>query len=561
MQLTIGYVGNFGPEHSTENEVRKALEKLGHTVVQLQENDPATWQRCLAPPDDWNLVLWTRTWHLPGEPQLEALAALKAAGIGTIGFSLDRWWGLDREHQVRDEPFFRCELVVTADGDPRHQRLYEQAGVNHLWAQPGVAESECYRAGEYDRTFAQRPVAFVGSHGEYHPEWGYRLELIEWLRRTQRGRLALWPRGRAIRGQQLANLYASTKVVVGDSCLAGGITRYWSDRIPETLGRGGFLIHPEVEGLAENYTDGVHLRTYELGNWEQLAGLIQHYLDHEDERVAIAHAGQAWVRSRHTYRHRMVDLLAVAGERGLLRTLKGRGGPVTVHGPQHTVAEFLLREGTTDGLVVDEVWNEDVYRLAQQDVAGGVVVDIGANCGAFAVWAAQAGASRVHAYEPELGNFHALTDNVEHNGMGSSIECWREGVWSPGPKEVWVGAPVLGGEGGVQTSEVTPSSLSGPEDSVPARTLSFVLRRAGDRIRLLKLDCEGCEWPALIGMDPQDLARVENLVMEFHGAAMEHWEAPNGYRLGDLVHLLAEWGHVEVLGRPSTGGSIWWRRY
>jgi hypothetical protein len=42
--MKIGYIGNFEPEWSTENDVRKAFEHLGHEVVKLQE-DKTPWQR------------------------------------------------------------------------------------------------------------------------------------------------------------------------------------------------------------------------------------------------------------------------------------------------------------------------------------------------------------------------------------------------------------------------------------------------------------------------------------------------------------------------------------
>ena len=36
--MRVAYIGNFEPEYSTENDVRKAFEKLGHQVIKRQEN-------------------------------------------------------------------------------------------------------------------------------------------------------------------------------------------------------------------------------------------------------------------------------------------------------------------------------------------------------------------------------------------------------------------------------------------------------------------------------------------------------------------------------------------
>ncbi|MEX2253026.1 MAG: glycosyltransferase, partial [Thermoleophilaceae bacterium] len=135
-----------------------------------------------------------------------------------------------------------------------------------------------------------------------------------------------WPKGREpiyecagvatnqIRGPLLADLYASIKVVVGDSCLLpGDHGRYWSDRIPETLGRGGFLLHPWVGGIDDHFTDGEHLRLWPAGDWRELQRLIEHYLRNDDERRRIAEAGRLHVLENHTYTVRVRQLLERIG--------------------------------------------------------------------------------------------------------------------------------------------------------------------------------------------------------------------------------------------------------
>jgi hypothetical protein len=59
----------------------------------------------------------------------------------------------------------------------------------------------------------------------------------------------------------LTTLYSADTIVVGDSMFSDeeeadyGELRYWSDRLPETIGRGGLLMHPIVdrEHYAEHY--------------------------------------------------------------------------------------------------------------------------------------------------------------------------------------------------------------------------------------------------------------------------------------------------------------------
>ena len=307
----------------------QAAERVGHQVVRLQENKTETWTD-FGPYDGLDFVLWTRTgwdWpHLTGWSWEEATARqrvllneMRQRGTPTVGFHLDRWWGLDREGQIDVEPFFRCDLVCTADGG--HEAEWEAAGVNHVWLPPGVSLAECERTPTVQPDFARTPVVWVGSWQHYHPEWlPYRRELIRRLRQKYRRQIGLYPkRGRGIRGQPLTDLYNSAKIVIGDSCLSGGATAYISDRIPETLGRGGFLIHPWVEGVMDElYTDGEHLATYTVGDWGQLFDKIDHYLEHDQERDEIRHAGRDHVMAHHTYERRVEQVIDICKQRGLL---------------------------------------------------------------------------------------------------------------------------------------------------------------------------------------------------------------------------------------------------
>lgn len=311
--MKIAQIGNFEPSHSTENELRKAALSLGHDVTPYQENRPGVFRQVEL--GDHDLVLWTRTGWNPPPPetdQLRMLLAARAARVPTVGFHLDRWFGLHREHQVDTEPFFRCEVVFTADGG--HQDDFTAAGVSHHWLPPAISEFEC--GGGSVRPEFMSDVAFVGSwQPGYHAEWTHRPDLVAHLRDWYGPRVKFWPSAGqpAVREQALRDLYASTLVNVGDSCLVNAPNRYWSDRIPETLGRGGFLLHPYVEGIEDHFTDGEHLRLWQVGDWAELHGLIDHYLAHPDERARIAAAGRAHVLQHHTYTRRIEQVLAHVG--------------------------------------------------------------------------------------------------------------------------------------------------------------------------------------------------------------------------------------------------------
>lgn len=320
--MIVAYIGNFVPEHSTENHVREAWERRGQRVIRIQEGDPIAFDKLMDGMSKVDLVLWTRTADLASKwghkNQWRMLSQAKRLGVPTAGFHLDRWWGLDREAAVWTEPFFRCDYVITADGG--HDEQFRDVGVNHVWLPPAVSLAET-ELGDYREEYAS-DITFVGSwQPGYHAEWTHRPELIRFLKESYPKQVRFWPRpGQpSIRGKDLRDLYASVKVVIGDSCLVGGATHYWSDRIPETIGRGGFLIHPYVEGIKDHFQIGdyktAHLLTWDVGQWEALGRKIEWSLQYPEERQAIAAAGREHVRRYHTYDVRVEQITDIVGKR------------------------------------------------------------------------------------------------------------------------------------------------------------------------------------------------------------------------------------------------------
>ena len=305
--MRIVYIGNFEPRHSTENHLASTLEMLGHEVVREQENK-RTAEQVAVDAKGAGFLMWTRTWGIEGN----ARAMLEGLGCPSVAYHLDLYAGLNRGLRIKDEPWWGCSLVCTADGGS--EEYWQARGINHFWFPPGVYEPECYLA---EPGPTKHDVIFVGSK-PYHSEWPWRPQLIEWLHDTYGHRFAHYGNGSpvsCIRNEELNELYASSKVVVGDSlCLNYTHPRYWSDRIPETLGRGGFLLHPKVPGLEGHYIDGEHLATFDYGDLAGLKQQIDYYLRADGEREEIRAAGHTHVKAHHTYTQRMQMLIELVTE-------------------------------------------------------------------------------------------------------------------------------------------------------------------------------------------------------------------------------------------------------
>lgn len=325
--MRVAYLGNFEPSHSTENEVRKAMGVLGWEVYPGQENDPDAWGHIAANVSAFDLILWTSTRDLrPDESvQRRLLSVAESAGVPTVFYHLDRWWGLRRERELRDVEWTRCTRVCTADGG--HDDRWQAAGVEHRWYPPAVSEFECVPGTPRDDFRSE--IAFVGSWDGYgHPEAWHRPALVQWLRDNYGDRVAFWPkRGEhALRGEDLRDLVASTTLFVGDSCILSAEEAqergtYWSDRCPELTGRGGILAHPWTLGLDAAFPD--HIAFWDMGDWDALRMLIDGFFADEfggdpDWVQAFREMNRAHVLKTATYTVRMEALQAMLTTEGLL---------------------------------------------------------------------------------------------------------------------------------------------------------------------------------------------------------------------------------------------------
>lgn len=309
--VTVAYIGNFGPEHSTENDVRRSFLALGHDVIRLQENT-TNGRAVMDAMYESDLLLYTRTWGALNAELPAIFKTAKQMGVPTAGFHLDLWHGLPRRQELQHEAMFQAQFVFTADGG--HPDEWRALGINHRWLPPGVLADSCYLAPPDIGHWGGIDVAFVGSRG-YHPEWPHRAELVDFLR-VEYGDRFMHVGGDGdtgtVRGADLNGLYATVPVVVGDGCLLG--ERYWSDRVPETLGRGGVLLHPANPDLRLLYPklNAPTLHYWPLGDWGSLRDRVAE-LSSKPIDVAERLATTQWVREHHSYAARMQTLLSTVG--------------------------------------------------------------------------------------------------------------------------------------------------------------------------------------------------------------------------------------------------------
>jgi spore maturation protein CgeB len=79
----------------------------------------------------------------------------------------------------------------------------------------------------------------------------------------------------------------------------------------EVPGCGGFLLTGMAENLGDYYRPGLEVGCF--GERDDLLAKVRHYLDHEEERAAVALAGYRRTMAEHTYAHRFTEAFGRMG--------------------------------------------------------------------------------------------------------------------------------------------------------------------------------------------------------------------------------------------------------
>jgi FkbM family methyltransferase len=209
--------------------------------------------------------------------------------------------------------------------------------------------------------------------------------------------------------------------------------------------------------------------------------------------------------------------------------------------PETSTMVFDVRENyPTDQIVIREIWEEDVYEVKQTRFnLGGVVIDIGANIGAFSLYAAYYGAT-VYAIEPEPHNLEALKKNIKLNNKEDSIYVCPYAISD------YKGTAVISDEGGGAT--IVDDGIFGAEVEVMPLDMFFDLYHIKE-VDVLKIDVEGAEPEIILGASKETLQKCKYITMEF--------DIRTGNRLGEITQKLSETHHVRTMGSWERGGMVW----
>ena len=225
-----------------------------------------------------------------------------------------------------DPRLHRFDLIVTSF--PHFVERFRDLGVDTEFLRIGFHPAIPGRLAEEGVSVDPRskrsiPAAFVGSvdpraHGRGTVAldrlaaevdlrvWGYGAEHLD-----PSSALARAHRGQAF-GLEMYRVLADAKIVVNRHIdAAEGFAN--NMRLFEATGSGALLVTEAAPNLGELFEPGREVVTYSSPG--ELAEVVCHYLENEDERLAIAAAGQRRTFAEHTYDHVIAELDGILSAR------------------------------------------------------------------------------------------------------------------------------------------------------------------------------------------------------------------------------------------------------
>lgn len=310
-KLNIVLLGNFNVDFTSETHYLKTLDSMGHNVYPLQEGLIPSSQ-ILEEALKSDIFFWVHThgWDTPGEiSMMNVLKKLEEKSVPSVAYHLDLYMPLGRWKEYnKDNPYMNVEYFFTVD-KLMADWFNNNTDVKGYYLPAGVFKEECYISKKQKVMYE---IVFTGNK-DYHEEYPFRRELIEFLQKEFKNRFVHIGGGSEYgikRGDELNQIYSNAKIAIGDTLsIDFNYPHYFSDRLFEQPGRGAFQIFPDIKGVEDMYIPGKEIVLYKNGNLDDLKKKIDYYLENDKEREDIRINGHNKTIQYHTYENRMQSII------------------------------------------------------------------------------------------------------------------------------------------------------------------------------------------------------------------------------------------------------------
>ncbi len=177
-----------------------------------------------------------------------------------------------------------------------------------------------------------------------------------------------------------------------------------------------------------------------------------------------------------------------------------------------TLTLTLRNDG--DYAIANELFLDHQYRFCDKTIkeAKNCIIDIGGHLGFFSIMATTLNPNvTIYLFEPHMGNYEILKANLKNNRIKNVI-----------PKQLAVSS-VIGQTQLLLSKEDLNHSLTkaieptGETQIIQTTTLERIYQKNRiQKVDLLKLDCEGCEFDVIYNAPDEIFKKTDNIFLEYH---------------------------------------------
>ena len=205
-------------------------------------------------------------------------------------------------------------------------------------------------------------------------------------------------------------------------------------------------------------------------------------------------------------RDMIADNQAGRGPQARVTTLEGYGQVLDLNGCKFVVSPQFSFDSLY--LAFFQKWFSD------DDLSGYEVIDIGAYDGDTAIYFASKGAI-VHAYEPVPEAYAMMQRNIALNQMQETVLSYNCAVAQDTSATMWIDTHTY--EGSSSFFKVRRLSQTEKQIRVKSVTIEEALARCASQTKkLLKMNCEGCEFTIVCESNAKLLKRFQKIFCFYH---------------------------------------------
>jgi len=163
--------------------------------------------------------------------------------------------------------------------------------------------------------------------------------------------------------------------------------------------------------------------------------------------------------------------------------------------------------------------NNNEYDFNIDFKEGDIVIDIGANVGMVSILLAKKFPFlKIYSFEPLKENYDNFIKNIELNNIPKEVITAENKAVTKDGRSITMSINSANKGGSSTTDVISINSIMTKENSqVESITLEEIFKKYNiNKLKLLKIDCEGSEYEILYNADTNLLKNIENLRGEFH---------------------------------------------